>query len=288
MPRIAAILGVIVLALAGPLRAEPYPSPVEAHINDFADLIDGDAETRTRSALATLRTETGIEMTLVTIRSREDFDPSPSLEAFARRLFDGWGIGDAARNDGILLLVVRDDRETRIELGAAYDQGYDVTAQDIVSNWMVPAFREDRYAAGIEDGALESIDRIALTLASEMPRAPLPNPTPSLFERFDGWLFGAIFVGIVVYGILGRRIGDALVRVRRCPGCGRRKLHRHREMILEDDGAGPPKPHVTVACRNCDYRDERELRPKARRESENRRDDFGGGRSSGGGASGRW
>jgi hypothetical protein len=43
------------------------------------------------------------------------------IESFATNLFNAWGIGDAERNDGVLLLVARDDRLVRIELGAGYD-----------------------------------------------------------------------------------------------------------------------------------------------------------------------
>lgn len=73
--------------------------------------------------MARLRDETGVEMAVLTIRTRAEFDASPSFAAFAERVFDGWGVGRADRNDAILLVVAAAERKPRLALGAAYDQG---------------------------------------------------------------------------------------------------------------------------------------------------------------------
>ena len=57
-------------------------------------------------------------MTIITLESQAPYAPDETLEEFATNLFNNWGIGDAARNDGILVLVLPDDRAMRIELGA--------------------------------------------------------------------------------------------------------------------------------------------------------------------------
>lgn len=292
MRRICAFLSALTLCFAGPGLAEPYPEPSDPYVNDFADLITPGIEAETRSALATLYSETGIEMTVVTLKTRDDFDPSASVEVFAQGLFNAWGIGDRERNDGILLLVVAADREARIELGAAYGQGYDVIAQDIVSSAMVPEFRDGKFGTGIEHGALAVIDRIALRLAGNLPATARPSDAPQgVFERLDGWFFGLVFVAISVYGLFGRRIGDRLTRLRRCPGCGRRTLRSERSIRPPDNGSEPQLELHRVVCRHCNFRDEREPRPmrsRPARSGDQSRGGFGGGRSSGGGASGRW
>ncbi|MGB3313570.1 MAG: TPM domain-containing protein [Albidovulum sp.] len=287
MIRLAICMSIMLSLCPSKSLADPYPQYMDLHINDFAEVIDQETETTTRVALASLLHETGIEMTVVTIRSRADFDPSETLEAFARRLFDGWGIGAADNNDGILILVVTADRETRIQLGSAYGQAYDVIAQDIISANMVPDFRAGRFADGIESGAIETIDRIALRLATTSPGNNRPEGKTGLFERLDGWIFSLIFVGIVVYGLFRRKAGDAMIRFRQCPGCGRRGLSRHH--ARQPGGEGMPQDRLvtTVTCRHCDYRDDRERRIPDQKPAKRSRD-FGGGKSSGGGASGRW
>lgn len=287
MTRLAACLSIVLVFWSYSADAEPYPQSTDLHINDFAEVIDQETETTARVALATLLGETGIEMTVVTIRSRDDFDASASIETFARGLFNDWGVGDAENNDGILVLVATADRETRIQLGSAYDQAYDVIAQDIINTSMVPEFREGRFTEGIENGVIEVIDRIALHLATSSPGAIHPDTKTGLFERLDGWLFGLVFVAIAAYGLLRRRVGDALVRFRHCPGCGRRGLRRSHGRHPGPDGTMSDQITTSVTCRHCDYRDDRERRI-ARQASAKRGRDFGGGRSSGGGASGRW
>lgn len=287
MTRLAACLSVVLAFWSYSAAAEPYPQSVDLHINDLAQVIDQETETTSRVALAALLSETGIEMTVVTIRSRDDYDPSASLETFAQGLFNDWGVGDTENNDGIMILVVTADRETRIQLGSAYDQAYDVIAQDIISADMLPEFREGRFSEGIENGVIEVIDRIALRLATTSPNAIHPDAETGLFERLDGWLFGLIFVGIAAYGLLRRRAGDALVRFRHCPGCGRRGLRRSHIRQPGPDGTMPGHVVTSVTCRHCDYRDDRERRVARQARAKTNRD-FGGGRSSGGGASGRW
>src|SRR5690606_889190 len=130
------------------VAADPYPASVDLYVNDLAGLIEDGDETALRSDLSALFADTGVEMTVLTIGSRREYDPSPSLEAFATGLFNSWGVGHPERNNGILLLVVRDDREIRVELGAGYNQGYDVYAADIIGR-MTPAFRAGDFSGGI-------------------------------------------------------------------------------------------------------------------------------------------
>ncbi|PPB81561.1 uncharacterized protein LV82_00770 [Albidovulum inexpectatum] len=271
------------LLVFGPAVGAPYPQPVDTYMNDFAGLIEPDAAQALRGSLAALERETGIQMAVLTIRARSDYDPSTSIADFAQRVFNGWGIGDPQTNDGILLLVSSQDREIRIHLGAAYDQAYDVIAQDIVSNVIAPRFREEQFSEGIEDGIMQTIDRIALRLVSESPH---DGTGGGFLDRIDHWIFGAI-AGIVGYGLFGRKIRNAAARLRRCPGCGTRGLRRVTVRLPEGGR------RLRTYCRNCDYRDDRMLREKRDEHVRHRRrtnssGGFGGGRSSGGGASGKW
>lgn len=291
MWRLCALFCIILFPWAGPATASDYPAVADLHFNDLADLVDAETEDGTRAALSALLSQTGVEMTVVTIRSRQDYDAAGDLAEFAMGLFNDSGIGDATRNDGILMLVVSDDRETRIQLGSAYDQGYDVIAQDIVSTDMVPYFRDGDYGEGIERGVVELIDRVALPNTEAGVTGGAPDGDTGLFERFDGWLFGLAFAGIALYGLFGRKIGDGMTRFRRCPSCGRRGLHSERGIRPASDVDGLPLELHRISCRHCDFREDREPRAMKTQTGRRRgsdRGEFGGGKSSGGGASGRW
>ena len=284
MIRQAATTLVLLLLSAVPVWAEQYPLHRDLFVNDYADVLPDADESRLRDELAALKRETGIEATVLTIGSRQDYDPSPNLETFATGLFNNWGIGDATRNDGLLVLVVAADREMRIELGSGYNQGYDVLAQDMVNRFFLPDFRNGDMARGIVAGTDETVARIARRHAENLPPEALP---PATANRFSGaWIPVALFVAFGAFMLLRRRIGDALYRLRRCPNCGRTGLRRVREVVAPPatDEAATGVEHVT--CRHCTYRNDRPYRIVSSGSSGS--GSFGGGHSSGGGASGRW
>ena len=101
-------------------QAQTYPDYSEIYVNDFADLLTNEQESNIRADLNELRTETGIEFTVVTIETMGDYGYSGAIEPFATGLFNQWGVGDADRNDGVMMLVSRYDREMRIEVGSGY------------------------------------------------------------------------------------------------------------------------------------------------------------------------
>jgi uncharacterized protein len=283
----ALVLSFLVLPLN--VHAEPYPRPADRYVTDIAGVIPPDAEVRLRSMLTTLKEETGVEATVVTVPTRRDYDPpSASLESFATGLFNEWGVGNADRNDGIMLLVIPEDHETRLELGAGYDQGYDVLAQDIVSRWLVPAFRKGDYADAIETGMQAVADRIARRHAARLAPETLPRRPAEASEHLGSWIAGLVFAAIAGFAIFGRKIADLAAGLKRCPDCGQRGLSRIRSTLVHAGPGVPGTARIVTTCRHCDHYDEREERIGGPRRTGGGDGGFGGGRSSGGGASGRW
>lgn len=289
MLRVTALL-VAFLSVPTLLVAEPYPAPSNPYLTDIAGIVSQETEVRLITLLEKLEKDTGVEATVVTIPNREAYQPAaPSLEAFATGLFNAWGIGNPQRNDGILLLVIPEDRETRLELGSGYDQGYDVLAQDIVSRWLVPAFRDGDYTDGIEVGMAAVAERIARRHAARLAPEPLPDRPGEFTEHLGAWIFGALFALIAGIAVFGRRIGDLAVGLRQCPNCGARTQTRTRSTLVHAGPGIPGTTRIVTQCLTCGNRDEREERIGAgQRGSGGQSGGFGGGRSSGGGASGRW
>ena len=170
MTRFAALL--VALILPAFALAQSWPVYENTYVNDYANIIGEGAEGRITSALKSLREETGIEATVLTIYTRWGFESTGSLESFATGLFNDWGIGNAETNDGILVLVVSEDREMRVELGSGYGTAFNREAQDIIDRIFLPAFKADNYSQGIEDGTGAVIERIArVSFAGEEPPA---------------------------------------------------------------------------------------------------------------------
>lgn len=278
------ILALIVFLLPTLAMAQTYPIHTNLYVNDHAAIISDEDEAALMQQLETLRTDKGIEVTVLTIDSRKTYGDSTSIESFATGLFNEWGIGNAKRNDGILILIVRQDREMRVELGNGYGAEFDAAAGDVIDQNFVPSFQYDKYSKGIRIGTNEVIRRIAMPLAEGADH-------PIGAEK--GWDIGKIGFFAIIAGFFGlafrRRIVDFFARMRSCPSCGRRGLHRHRQIIDGASTAASGNGILTTTCNYCDYRREQNYTiPRRSSSSSSSGGSFGGGSSSGGGASGRW
>jgi uncharacterized protein len=97
--------------------AQDYPDYNETFVNDFGNLLTSVQKAEIRADLKELRDKRDIEFTVVTISRMSDYGHTGPIEPFATGLFNYWGVGNAARNDGVMMLVSRNDRKMRIEVG---------------------------------------------------------------------------------------------------------------------------------------------------------------------------
>ncbi len=279
--RFLQIVFIVLLLIVNAVHAQDFPAPRTPFVSDHADLIDTETEARISTELRRLRQERGTEMAVVTIESRARYAGNTSLEAFATGLFNDWAIGNAARNDGILFLVSRDDQETRVELGAGYAPVYDDRMKTVIDHTIIPHFRSGDFSAGIEAGVLEIIKRTDSAFVDQ----PIKNQ--SWFSANKGLLvFGlaAVLIGFLVFR---NRLLDAMQSRRRCPTCGQRTLSVKRSSPKEPDLEVDGIEERIVWCSNCDFR-QQTRRSLPRKRLSTGTGSFGGGRSGGGGASGRW
>lgn len=241
MARFLIALVLALIPMMAPAQEKlPYPQYYSVLTNDFADILSPEAEALINAELQAARDQRGREMAVVTIRSREDYLPSSSIASFAKDLFNGWGIGNAERNDGILLLVAIDDREMRIALGAGYPARQDGIAARIIQNDIIPAFRDGRVADGLLLGTRAALAQLRLPddpvqetdSTSSAPGAIEQAPEPraiGLLDRtlafFDSNPIGAVILAAItaVAGFFGLR-GFQRYRPRKCPQCGKLML----------------------------------------------------------------
>lgn len=163
-------LSVVLIVFAGWAAAQSYPEPSDLSVNDFAGIIDDETEQRLVEKLDALRAETDVELVVLTLSRQEMFAPDLSLKDFARGIFDEWGIGDKKRDDGILVLVLRGDQAMRIALGKAYGKKADKASDKAVEQSFLPAFREDRYQQGIENGVTDLIENVVRPYVAKLDR----------------------------------------------------------------------------------------------------------------------
>lgn len=269
--------------------AQNLPAPLSDTVSDYADLLPPEAEARLAADLKKTRDETGVHIAVVTMDRIASYGAGDlSVEAYAKLLFNTWRIGDATRNDGILILVARDDRVTRIALGSAYDAVYDGRASRVIDTAMLPEFRAGRYAEGIEAGVASAVQRL---LTPYVAKAPVTES--SGFAETASYLFlvPVAMVAAFLAFAFRRVLGDQAVRFRRCQNCNHLGLQRTREVITAATGTAAGSGMLRDHCAGCGH-DRTEPYAIARRQQSSGRgggsSGFGGGRSSGGGATGRW
>lgn len=122
----------------------PYLS---GRVNDLAELLSPEARERIERRLRQTEESKGAQVVLLTIPGLED----ESLEAFSIRVVETWKLGRKGVDDGVLLLVVRDERKIRLEVGYGLEPVLtDLASRRIIDYLMVPAFRKGDFSAGIE------------------------------------------------------------------------------------------------------------------------------------------
>jgi uncharacterized protein len=133
-----------------------------------------------------------------------------TIEQFSIRVAEAWKIGRRKIDDGALLVIAKDDRKLRIEVGYGIEGALtDVTARRIIDEVIVPDFRSGDYASGISAG----VDRMIRVIDGE----PLPAPRPEASHSGDSeLLFNVIFspFGLVAFaavaGMMRRLLGRLL------------------------------------------------------------------------------
>src|ERR1044072_1009200 len=139
--------------------ALPKP-PKTGFVLDEANLLSSDTKSQVNQVSASCKNSTGAPIVVVTIKSLASKGaPGWSIEAYALHLFNTWGIGSKSINKGVLLLISRNDRKARIELGADWARSRDYECQNIMKSDVVPHFKNRDFNGGVLAG-VQSLDQM--------------------------------------------------------------------------------------------------------------------------------
>ena len=118
-----------------------------------------------------------------------------SIEQYATRVFNNWRLGDAKRNDGILIIVAWSDRTVRIQVGYGLEEKVtDALAGDIIRSNMIPAFKQQKFAQGLEL-AINALNN-QLTSQHQYPTNPSESESASSSDHYYFaifWVFAVMF-----------------------------------------------------------------------------------------------
>ena len=134
-----------------------------------------------------------------------------AIEQFSLRVAEAWKIGRKKIDDGALLVIAKNDRHLRIEVGYGLEGALtDATTRRIIDEDITPKFKAGDFAGGVTAG----IDRMIRVIDGE--KLPTPEPehwrSPGLLNSVDPLnpfvIFGVFVVGTILRTTLGRLFGS--------------------------------------------------------------------------------
>jgi len=227
LKKVFAIFSLCFLLSSTLLFAIPQP---EGYVNDFEGILENESELEEK--ISNFEKQTGIEIAVLTTSDFED----TYIEDYAVKVFEQWGIGKEGEDNGVLIIVSKEQRQSRIEVGYGLEpiltDGVTGRIQDTA---MVPNFREENYSQGINEGVSmiiqilggEDIDGVTTNIQEDDMEGLgclgimfigflllIPNPfVTAVIGGVLGFLLGTAFLGItggVTFGIIGAIFGFLL------------------------------------------------------------------------------
>lgn len=156
MQRVLVFL-LLVLATVSPALAQDFPPRPEGPVYDGAELLPPAEEAALDAKLRQYNAATGRAIVVATVPSTNGVD----TETYARELAETWGVGGAETEQGVLMLIARDDRQMWITTARGV-QGTltDISTGRIIRDTLRPAFREGDFAGGIDRATDQIIERL--------------------------------------------------------------------------------------------------------------------------------
>lgn len=176
-------------------RAEPKFPELTGRIVDQSGLLSAADRTEIEAELTALEAKSTDQIVVVTVPTLQGYP----IEDFSYQLGRKWGIGQAGKNNGILLVVAPNDRKVRIEVGRGLEPLMtDVMSGLIVNNAILPAFRRGDFSGGIRTGVRDIKDVLlgdaeAVKQRARGKRAP-PETDPMVILFFIFWLSIVAFI----------------------------------------------------------------------------------------------
>ncbi|WP_404937261.1 TPM domain-containing protein [Pseudomonas sp. JDS08PS003] len=204
---LALFLGLLLPTL---VVAEPAPPgllkiSLDRRVIDLSNTLDAADQQRMENKLAALEQRRGAQIAVMLVPNLGQ----QSIEALSNQLFRSWKLGRKGVDDGLLLLVAKNDRKVRIEVGYGLEPVVtDLLAGQIIARDLTPAFRQGDFAGGI-DRALD--DLIILVDGGELPEpAPLSVPLEA-YALLLAFISGSVAGVMLAAGWKWRRVLAALV-----------------------------------------------------------------------------
>jgi uncharacterized protein len=210
----AALLALLWLALlpATGRAAEPVPLPaLNARVTDLTATLDATQRGRLEAQLAAIDRAGKAQVAVLLLPTTEP----ETIEQFGIRLAEAWKVGRKGADDGLIIIVAKNDRRMRIEVGYGLEGRIpDAIASRIVNERMAPAFKQGDFFGGLQ-AAIAALDQALGGTGNPAEIAPAPAVTQQVGGQADWieWLFLVVAgAGVLrmMFGLLGSLAAAAI------------------------------------------------------------------------------
>ncbi len=193
---VAAILacGIALLAIAFMAVAAPNFPELKGRITDLANLLSAEDKAAIEADLTALEAKSTDQIAVVTVPTLQGY----TIEDYGYQLGRHWGIGQAGKDNGALLIVAPTERKVRIEVGRRLEPLLtDTMSSVIVQNSILPRFRRGDFSGGVRAGVTDMKDVLLGDAEAVKERAKGGRADGEV--DWIGLIFIAIWIGIFLY-----------------------------------------------------------------------------------------
>src|SRR4051812_27337431 len=194
------LAALVLLLCAGMVHAQLAPKfapipPLTGHVTDQAGMLDAGQRAKLEAVLTDYEAKTGSQIAILLVKSTAP----EAIEQYSIRVADAWKLGRKGIDDGVLLLVAKDNpgalRRLRIEAGRGV-QGVltDAKSKHVLQDVIAPSFRQNQFYEGLSAG----VSAIANLLNQEKFPAPPAPPAPVAEQQHGNG--GGLPLPLILFG----------------------------------------------------------------------------------------
>jgi|SRR5579863_3665949 len=202
------LLSFVVAAQSTAPEGGLQPIPKLARVVDLTGSLTAQQQTALAQKLAAFEASKGSQLAVLMVPTTQPED----IAQYSIRVAEQWKLGRKKIDDGAILLIAKNDRRARIEVGYGLEGVLtDALSNRIIDETLAPDFRQGNFYGGI-DAALEQMMKL-------IRGEPLPPPDEQwhpygatnahVVSHFPELLFAVLIGSVVLRGIFGRTLGSA-------------------------------------------------------------------------------